>query len=232
MVINIGILIYKDVQPLDAIGPWEVFSFWKNILKEPVNMCLISEKKGYIECDNNIVLKSHCDFESSPQLDYLIIPGGRGRSIQSKNKNLLSFIRNQSKKCKTVLSVCTGMFLLYHAGLLKGKSATTYWRAMPEMNDFDQVKLIEKRIVKSGNIWSSGGVSSGIDLALELIKAVSGKKIAGQVQLLLEYFPQTKLYCGKNTAETLPLYNNQISHSLSSKLPKYIRNHLHNKTKK
>lgn len=231
MAMNLGVLIYQDAQPLDIIGPWEVFSFWKNITQQSskannINMYLISEKKGYIQCDNNIILKSHCDFKKAPQLDYLIVPGGRGRLIQSQNKTLLSFIRQQSQKCKIVLSVCTGMFLLYHAGILKDKSATTYWRAIPEMKDLDQVRLIEKRIVKSGNIWSSGGVSSGIDLALEMIKEISGRKVAGQVQLCLEYFPQTKTYCDKNTAETLPSYNSQKNNVHSSCLPKYIKNYL------
>ena len=228
MSINVGILIYEDVQPLDVIGPWDVFSFWKSISKQPVNLYLIAEKKGYIQCANNIILESHHDFEHAPPLDYFVVPGGRGRLVQSQNKALLAFIRQQSQTCQLVLSVCTGMFLLYHAGLLKDKSVSTYWRAIPEMRELGQVKLIEKRIVKSGQIWSSGGVSSGIDLALEMIREVAGKKIAGQVQLLLEYFPQTKVYCNENTAKTLPSYdgNAQAESSGSSSLPRYIKNYL------
>jgi len=228
MPINVGMLIYEDVQPLDVIGPWDVFSFWKSISNQPINLYLIAEKKGYIQCSNNIILKSHCDFEHAPQLDYLVVPGGRGRLIQSQNKALLSFIRQQSQTCKLVLSVCTGMFLLYHSGLLKDKSVSTYWRAIPEMKELGQVKLRGKRIVKSGKIWSSGGVSSGIELALEMIREIAGKKIAGQVQLLLEYFPQTKVYCNKNTAKTLPSYdgNSRAENSNSFRLPRYIRNYM------
>lgn len=228
MTINVGILIFKDVQPLDVIGPWEVFSFWKSISNQPINLYLIAEKKGDVQCHNDIILKSHCDFKHAPQLDYFLIPGGQGRLVQSQNKVLLSFIRQQAKKCKLVLSVCTGMFLLYHAGLLKNKSVSTYWRAIPEMNELEQVILIEKRVVKSGQIWSSGGVSSGIDLALEMINEIAGKKIAGQVQLLLEYFPKTKVYCNKNTAKTLPLYSGH-SEENSLSLPKYIRNYMSRK---
>jgi transcriptional regulator GlxA family with amidase domain len=231
---NLGIVIYKDVQPLDVIGPWEVFSFWKNAIDQPVNMVLISEDEGFIECSNQIILKSHCDFKSAPQLDCLIVPGGGGRVIQSQNKALLAFVRQQSKKCKYILSVCTGMFLLYHAGVLKDKSVATYWRAIPEMLELDQVHLSEKRIVKSGNVWTSGGVSSGIDLALEMVKEISGKKIAGQVQMLLEYFPSAKVYCQQSTAKTLPPYSNQSADQSADQsaeiqppfLPKYIKNYL------
>lgn len=223
---NLGIVIYKDVQPLDVIGPWEVFSFWKDLIDrvdQSVNLMLISEEQGFIECSNQIVLKSHCDFKHAPQLDCLIVPGGAGRLIQSKNKTLLAFIRQQAKKSTYILSVCTGMFLLYYAGALKGKSVATYWRAVPEMLKLDQVKLVEKRIVKSGNVWTSGGVSSGIDLALEMVKEISGKKIAGQVQLLLEYFPSTKVFCQAKTAATLPRYGNQPEDGQPPFLPKYIK---------
>ncbi len=217
---NIGIVIYENVQPMDVIGPWEVLSFWKNILKAPVNLYLIAEKDSYIPCANHIVLKAHLDFEHAPQLDYLIIPGGYGRHEQVHNEKCLAFIKKQAKDARYVISICTGMFLLHQAGILEGKSATTYWRAMPELQSFSDVHLVEKRIVKDGHIWTSGGVSSGIDLAFELIAEVAGREAAGQVQLLFEYFPQTKVFASLDMIERLPPYDSQQAKPY---LPQYIK---------
>lgn len=101
-------------------------------------------------------------------------------------------------------------------------ASSTYWRALPELKSFPDVHVVEERIVKDGNIWFSGGISSGIDLALELIAEVGGKEAAGQVQLLFEYFPRNKVFATKDTVEQLPPYY------MKGKpyLPKYIQEYL------
>src|SRR5207253_249262 len=105
---------------------------------------------------------------------------------------LLKFIQQQAKECKHILSVCTGAFILVNAGILQNENITTYWRALPELLDMKNVHVKEERIVKSGKIFAAGGVSSGIDLAFEVIADVAGKDTAGKVQLLFEYFPEGK----------------------------------------
>jgi transcriptional regulator GlxA family with amidase domain len=223
---NIGIIIYENVQPMDVMGPWEVLSFWKNILKAPVNMYLISENGSYVQCANDVVIKAHLDFQDAPQLDYLIIPGGPGRMKEIENKTYLSFIKKQAKHAKYIISICTGMFLLHKAGILRHKSTTTYWRAMPELKSFSDVNVMETRIVKDGNIWSSGGISSGIDLAFELIAEIAGKEVAGEVQLLFEYFPRDKVFASPSDVNKLPpYYNRQTPY-----LPEYIQNYMKSKT--
>ena len=224
---NLGILIYDDAQPMDIMGPWEVFSFWKNSLNAPITMHLISELGSFVHCINNIVLKAHCDFDHSPLLDYLIVPGGPGRIKQMNNDKLLAFIREQSTHCKYILSDCTGMFLLYKAGLLKNKSVTTYWRALPELKSYPDIKIIEERLVKCGNIWTAGGVSSGIDLALALIAELAGDEMAGKVQLLFEYFPRRTIYCSEKTAQSLPAYGHITPDQ--QYLPQYIKDSIQSK---
>jgi transcriptional regulator GlxA family with amidase domain len=225
---NLGVVIYENVQPMDALGPWELLSFWKNTLRAPINMYLISENGSYVQCANDLIIKAHLDFNNSPQLDYLFVPGGPGRLVQSHNETYLSFIRKQAKNAKYIISICTGMFLLHQAGILKNKSATTYWRALPELKAFPDVHIVEKRIVKDGNIWSSGGISSGIDLALELIAEIAGQETAGEVQLLFEYFPQDKVFASLNSIDKLPPYYNTGSKSF---LPQYISDYIQSKTK-
>jgi len=114
---TLGVVLYENVQPMDVIGPWEVLAIWKNLLHAPIEMCLISENGGLVKCDDDIVLNTHYDFNDSPELDYLIIPGGRGRREQVNNERLIAFIKEKAKTADKILSVCTGMFLLHKAGL-------------------------------------------------------------------------------------------------------------------
>lgn len=214
----LGILIYDGVQPMDFIGPWEVFSFWQHILNAPIELCLISESGGEVHCDNQITVKAHYDFQTSPPLDYLLVPGGIGRRTQVNNPNIIRFIQQQNAHCKYILSVCTGMFLLYQAGLLQNQHATTYWRAVPELQVLPNVIFEGKRIVKNGRIWTASGVTSGIDLALAFIQEIADEETAGKVQLLMEYFPKGTVYCGLDTFKKLPPYSD-----LTPTLPDYIR---------
>jgi len=228
---KIGVLIYEHLQPMDFNGPWEVLSIWKNNLNAPIDLYLISETGSDVQCDSALTVKSHVDFEHCPALDYLIVPGGRGRLKQVNNPKIINFITQQAAHNQLIISVCTGMFLLHQTGLLKNRSATTYWRALPELQQFGDVNIVEDRVVKSGRIWTAGGISSGIDLAFELIAEIAGKETAGQVQLLFEYFPNNNVYCSLNTANTLPPYHG--SNGIDPVyVPEYIENYIEEKNKK
>lgn len=223
---TLGLLLYENAQPIDVIGPWEVFSFWKHILKAPIDLYLVAEHAGPVQLDCQITLNAHVDFAHVPKLDFLVVPGGRGRVKEVNNEKLISFIKKEAAQCKHVLSVCTGMFLLAKAGLLKNLPVTTYWRAFPELKALKDLKVVEERIVKSGKIWTSGGVTSGIDLALAFIAEIAGKKVAGEVQLLLEYFPSDPHFCTMNTPNELPPYQGS-SGQVEPYLPEYIQRHIH-----
>jgi transcriptional regulator GlxA family with amidase domain len=220
---QLGLLLYEGVQPMDVIGPWEVFAFWKHVLHAPLEMYLISENGSWVQGDNGITFKAHCSFEQTPPLDYFIVPGGKGRRVQVDNDVLIAFIKKQAKHSEYLLSVCTGMFLLHKAGLLEGKKVTTYWRALPEVEAFKDVQVVEERIVKNPGLWLSGGVTSGIDLALALIAEVAGKETAGKVQWLLEYFPDKTAYASLDLAHSLPAYGSQTEDLC---LPSYVRGYL------
>ena len=99
---KIGILIYPNVQPLDAIGPWEVFSIWQKILAPSVELVLVSEYGGLVECDSSIVLQAQVDFSGCDNLDCLIVPGGIGRIEQIHNVRLIEFIQRQRDRKSVV----------------------------------------------------------------------------------------------------------------------------------
>lgn len=215
-----GFLVYPKMQLMDFVGPIEVLNFWRK-LKPSLEIYCIAENLQLIDCGNGMTLQPDYTFLNAPQLDYLCVPGGPGRIDMMHNTLLLSFIHQQYVNCKLIAAICTGSFLLYKAGILRNHKVTTYWLALPELQNDPSIEISEERVVKSGKVWTSGGVSSGVDLIFELINEIDGKKIAGQVQLLFEYFPNNKIYCVNDDINKLPPYPNENSNVIR-RLPSYI----------
>jgi len=105
-----------------------------------------------------------------------------------------------------MLSVCTGAFLLHRAGLLSGKRATTHWGSLDRLRTLGDVTVVEERWVRDGNVWTSAGVSAGIDMTLAFIAHVAGKEIAGKVQFGAEYYPSGVEYGNMRTHAKAPAY--------------------------
>ncbi|WP_407351135.1 DJ-1/PfpI family protein [Luteimonas sp. R10] len=93
-----------------------------------------------------------------------------------------------------MLSVCTGSFLLHAAGLLAGRKATTHWGSLERLRALGDVEVVEERFVRDGTVWSSSGISAGIDLTLAFIAETAGEDAAAKVQFASEYYPSTKRY--------------------------------------
>ena len=203
---NFGFLLFPDLEELDLVGPWEMVAMWSQYANGPEKCLMIAETKEPVRCSNGMIVQPHVSFNDAPQLDYLLIPGGFGTRNQVENQKLISFVSEQAKNCKAILSVCTGSFILHACGLLKGKKATTHWLSLVQLRKLRDVEVVEERIVKDGNIWTSSGVSAGIDLALEFIKHEAGDDTAGSVQSFAEYYPSGKNYGTFHTDPKAPGY--------------------------
>ncbi len=189
-----GFLLFPDLEELDLVGPWELIAMWSKFAKGPQKFLMIAETAEPVSCSNGMILTPNASFSNAPQLDYLLIPGGFGTRTQVKNEKLTGFVAAQAKNCKAVLSVCTGSFILHAAGLLNGRRATTHWLSLNDLRNLGGVKVVEERFVTDGNVWTSSGVSAGIDLTLEFIKHEAGEETAGKVQSFAEYYPSGKMY--------------------------------------
>jgi transcriptional regulator GlxA family with amidase domain len=110
------------------------------------------------------------------------------------NEILIRFVTAQAKNCHAVLAVCTGVFILHRAGLLSGLRATTHWASLDRLRNLGDVTVVEERIVRDGPIWTSAGVSAGIDLALAFIADAAGEETAGRIQFGVEYYPANRYY--------------------------------------
>ena len=191
----VGILIFDDVEILDVTGPFEVFAVTRLNEKQrlqqssPFKVYLISETKNQILAIGGLRLTPDVTISECQELDLLIIPGGWGTRKESKNKILLNWIGNQFTNDRLIASVCTGSSLLGKAGLLDGRGATTHWRAF----DFLQESAPKARILKDVRftltepIFTSAGISAGIDLALRIVSHLFGTEVGQATARHMEY---------------------------------------------
>ncbi|MCX6669636.1 MAG: DJ-1/PfpI family protein [Methanothrix sp.] len=201
-----GFLIFPGLEELDLVGPWEMISFWSKYAHGPENCLMVAQKPEPVICAKGMSLNPHVTFAACPRLDYLLVPGGEGTRKEVDNKTLIQFVSDQAEHCQAVLSVCTGTFILKRAGLLSNRRATTHWASLQSLRKQGDVEVAEDRIVRDGNIWTSAGVSAGIDLCLAFIASVAGEDTAGKIQLGTEYYPSCKSYGGLHRHPQAPGY--------------------------
>ena len=197
---QVGIVVYEDVEVLDFCGPFEVFSVTRlNEEKRreessPFNAFLVSETKSPVVATGGMKVVPDHDLESCPKLDILLVPGGWGFRHQMNNERLLKWVADRSRQVETLTSVCTGALLLGKAGLLDGKRATTHWRWLESMQEQFPNVTVEKRLhfVEDGALFSSAGISAGIDMSLRLVIRYYGEAVARATARHMAYpFPET-----------------------------------------
>ena len=187
---DIGLLVYPRHTPLDLIGPWEVLARLPGARTH-----LIWTRPGPVQADGGIEISASVSFSDSPLLDMLVVPGGPGQLSLMKHSLLLEFIRDCAERSDWVCSVCTGALLLAQAGVLRGRRATTHWLARDTLRQYG-VEVVDDRYVFDGKFATAAGVSAGIDLAIELVRRLSGDETACEIQLAIEYDPTPPLDCG------------------------------------
>ena len=190
MISNFGFLIFKDFDDLDLIGPWEMIGLWSMNFNGPENVFTISETDELVRSYKGLQIKSDYNFENCPKLDALLIPGGQGTRREVDNDTLIDFIKNKSSECEYVLSVCTGAFLLQKAELLNNKPATTHFASLNRLRQFPEVNVVEERFTHSGKIWTSAGISAGIDMSLAFIADQTSQQIVDDIKKYAEYYQQ------------------------------------------
>lgn len=187
---DIGLLVYPRLTPLDLVGPWEVLQRLPS-----ARVHLIWTRPGPVQAEGGMEISATTSFSDAPTLEVLVVPGGPGQLALMKHALLLDYIRESAKTASWVCSVCTGALLLAQAGLLRGRRATTHWLARDALRSFG-VEVTEDRYVIDGKFATAAGVSAGLDLALELARRLAGEECAAEIQLQIEYDPKPPLTCG------------------------------------
>ena len=170
-------MLFPGVEELDLVGPWEMIGMWAKVGEGPDERLLLAETKEPVHCAKGMIVAPHMTLAECPPLDYLLVPGGEGASDAAGTEGLVRFVSERAKECKAVLSVCTGSLLLQRAGLLSGRQATTHWTKLDQLRSFPEVRVVEERFTEDGCVWTSAGVSAGIDMTLAFIARVAGEAI-------------------------------------------------------
>ena len=190
MTLQIGFLLFPQVQQLDLTGPYDVLASLPD-----VKVHLIWKDLMPVTASTGLVLKPTTTFDDCPPLDVICIPGGSGVGPLMEDEETLAFIKAQAANARYITSVCTGSLVLGAAGLLKGYRAATHWSAVDGLPLLGAT-LSRERVCVDRNRVTGGGVTAGIDFALTLVEKLIDRPTAEWVQLRLEYNPAPPFTAG------------------------------------
>lgn len=184
----IGVLIFPDFQLLDVAGPISVFEIANRYARVDTPIRVMAAKPGPVRSTSGAEMLAR-KFGSPNAITTLIISGGDGVEAAARNSCVGNFVRAVASRGTRIASVCSGTFVLAEAGLLDGKRATTHWqRTRQFLATYPKVKLEPDQIfVRDGQVWSSAGITAGIDLALAMVAEDHGETVVEQTarQLVL-----------------------------------------------
>ena len=190
---SVGIFVFSQVEVMDFAGPYEVFSLADHTTdRNTFKVFLVAQSAEQIEGRNGFTVVPQYTFDTCPELDILIIPGGPGTCVEEKVSKVLDWVRTKAESAELVLSVCTGARILAHSGLLDGLGATTHWNSLNELREMAPTTIVydDRRFVDNGKIVTSAGVSAGIDMSLHIVRRLCGDQTAADVAHMMEYQTQ------------------------------------------
>jgi transcriptional regulator GlxA family with amidase domain len=192
--LQVGILVFPDVEVLDFAGPFEVFSVASRIagqiigIEAPFAVSLVGASGAAVPARYGMGVVPHAGFQDAPAFDLLVVPGGIVDQPMA-DPATLAWIRRQHDGAALTASVCTGAFLLAKLGLLDGLAATTHWAELAKMRaDYPALTVLEgKPWVDRGRIVTSAGISAGIGMSLHLVARILGENMALATARRMEY---------------------------------------------
>jgi transcriptional regulator GlxA family with amidase domain len=176
---TVAILAFSGVQSLDVTGPLEVFSAAQTLIDVSgradagYEVVVVSADGNPFATSSGLRVAPRCGFTDAPKrIDTLLVAGGAGSRVAGADAETLEWIAATSKRARRTASVCTGAFLLAAAGLLDGRRATTHWASAGELaRSYPAVSVDPEPIyLRDGDVWTSAGVTAGMDLALALVE--------------------------------------------------------------
>lgn len=192
---SINILAFPDVQLLDVTGPLQVFASANEIARQrglpaPYVPRVIAAQSEPVVSSAGLGLAAHPLPSAHEHSDTLVIAGGRGVHAASRDPHLVRWVHRHAATSRRVASVCTGAFLLAAAGMLDGRRVVTHWAHCNELGQQYPALQIEPDpiFIQDGPVWTSAGVTAGIDLALALVEEDVGRVLALDVARELVVF--------------------------------------------
>lgn len=181
---KVNFLLFAGVTQLDLTGPYEVLARAPGFEIE-----LVAKTIHPVRSDRGLMLVPSTTIALAGACDLLVVPGGPGTDDAILDAEWVEFTRRQAATARYVFGICTGSLLLGAAGLLEGRRSSCHWQAREFLPYFGAITS-EDRMCVDGNLYTSGGVTSGIDMALKVVAILCGPTVAQEIQLQIEYDPE------------------------------------------
>ncbi len=178
-----GMLVFPDLTQLDLTGPYEILARLPG-----AEVRLLWKTLDPVRSEHGLTILPMATFADCGPLDLVLVPGGGGINPLLEDAEVLDFLRRAAQGARYVVGVCTGSLVLGAAGLLRGKRAGTHWTSRDLLAQFG-AQMVAERVVVDGNLFTSGGVTAGIDVALRVVAEIAGQETAEAIQLSVEYDP-------------------------------------------
>ncbi len=176
---RIGLICYDAITALDLVGPLEVFDTANAHSRDAYRTVVLGPTGKPVVSEAGLRIVPDLPLAKAPPLDTIVIAGGAGVRDPATNRAIATWLK-QRRRTRRIASVCTGIYALGESGLLDGKRATTHWRFAADVaRRFPLIVLEPDAIfIRQGNIYTSAGVTAGIDLALALVEEDLGSGVA------------------------------------------------------
>jgi transcriptional regulator GlxA family with amidase domain len=188
---RIVVLAVEGVQSLDVMGPVEIFHYAERQVPGSYRIDIVGPgTDGFVTTTSGVRLGVEPLPEPPPRHDTLLVAGGAGARRATQDRTIVDWVARASRRARRTTSVCTGSYLLAAAGLLDGRRATTHWAFADGLTEsYPAVELDPEPVfVRDGDVWTSAGVTAGMDLALALVEDDLGPEVALTVARLLVVF--------------------------------------------
>lgn len=207
---RVHFLLFEGLTQLDLTGPYEV------LVRAPqFEIEFVAKSMAPVRSDRGLVLMPTTTIAQAGPCDLLVVPGGPGTDDAILDLDWVAFTQRQAAAARHVLGICTGSLLLGAAGLLQGRRSSCHWQAREFLPHFGAIPS-EERMCVDGPIFTSGGVTSGIDMALRVVGKLCGDAAAQQIQLQIEYDPEPP-YPGGTPRTSPPAVVQRCLHATQSR---------------
>jgi len=197
MATSVGIFLFDDVEVLDFAGPFEVFSRTRTVPgadsrrtddSAPFRVFTVARRRDVVTAIGGLRVIPDYAWADAPAIDILVVPGGFGTRPLLNDQETLDWLTRTAAQVSQVTSVCSGALLLAKAGLLRNRAATTHWAAHELLASIDPTIRVNRtaRVVHDG-VFTSAGVSAGIDMAFEVVERLCGREVADETARYIEY---------------------------------------------
>jgi len=186
--VRVVFVVYPGITALDLVGPHEVFA-----VAGGYDLVVAAARAGPVGTSRGPTVVAARDLSSvRGRIDTLVVVGGEGAFAAASDETLVGWVRRAARRSRRVASVCTGSFVLAAAGLLDGRRATTHWSACELLARRHPELTVDPEpiFVRDGEVWTSAGVTAGIDLALALVADDHGRDVALRVARQLVVYVQ------------------------------------------